>query len=579
MGYQLGIDLGTTYTAAAVCRSSDRGWVEPEVVTLGSRSATVPSVLFLAPDGSVLVGEAAERRALTDPDRVVREFKRRIGDPTPIVVAGRTWAPEELSARLVRWVVDRVAEREGGPADRIAITHPASWGSAQEGPAGPARWPPGPAVTFLAEPQAAALHYASAERVGAGSTIAVYDLGGGTFDAAVVRKADAASAGSGPAGFGLLGRPEGLERLGGIDFDEVVFEHVRAGLPEAFDDLDDTDPARAVRGGPDPARLHRGQGGAERRTPRCRSRCCCRRSRGSVRLHRSEFEQLIRPQVEETVDALRTAVGSAGLSPGAAHRGAAGRRLVADPAGGAAGLRAARPPGRGGRRPEERDREGRRARAVPEAERRLAGSGHPARRRDRRAHAWSRPGCPRRRGRRGNGRGGDGRRWPGRAPEPPAAARRAPARLDTLQLRTAQRGARHPAALSLAGQRGAPPAGHPGPGRRSAANPTPAPRRSGPRVGQHAVHRRHPPLRAVLGPATGPGGRTGLGRRAGLGRPAAAPPAGALRRRGRARRGGADRRRAAVVAGLLAGARREHRELDRHRDHAPRKHPPPRTRW
>ena len=48
MGYQLGIDLGTTYTAAAVCRSSDRGWVEPEVVTLGSRSATVASVLFLA---------------------------------------------------------------------------------------------------------------------------------------------------------------------------------------------------------------------------------------------------------------------------------------------------------------------------------------------------------------------------------------------------------------------------------------------------------------------------------------------------------------------------------------------------
>ena len=41
MGYQLGIDLGTTYTAAAVCRSSDRGWVEPEVVSLGSRSATV----------------------------------------------------------------------------------------------------------------------------------------------------------------------------------------------------------------------------------------------------------------------------------------------------------------------------------------------------------------------------------------------------------------------------------------------------------------------------------------------------------------------------------------------------------
>src|ERR1700754_4854620 len=155
MSYQLGIDLGTTYTAAAVCRSQDRGWVEPEVVTLGTRSAIVPSVMFVAPEGSVVVGEAAERRALTDPGRVVREFKRRIGDPTPIVVAGQAWPPEELAARLVRWVVDRVAEREGGPADRIAVTHPASWGSHKQDLLAAALAGEGITATFLAEPQAA----------------------------------------------------------------------------------------------------------------------------------------------------------------------------------------------------------------------------------------------------------------------------------------------------------------------------------------------------------------------------------------------------------------------------------------
>ena len=314
MGYQLGIDLGTTYTAAAVCRSSGRGWAEPEVISLGSRSATVASVLFLAADGAVLVGEAAERRALTDPDRVVREFKRRIGDPTPIVVAGRNWAPEELSARLVRWVLDRVAEREGGPADRIAVTHPASWGSHKKDLLTRALAAQGLSVTFLAEPQAAALHYASTERVVAGSTIAVYDLGGGTFDAAVVRKGDAGSAGSGPAGFGLLGRPQGLERLGGVDFDEVVFEHVRAGLPEAFDNLDDTDPAvlSAV------SRIRRDCTEAKEALSsdtEVSIPVLLPNSRGSVRLHRSEFEQLIRPQVEQTVDALRQAVTSAGLAP------------------------------------------------------------------------------------------------------------------------------------------------------------------------------------------------------------------------------------------------------------------------
>ena len=306
MGYQLGIDLGTTYTAAAVCRSSGRGWAEPEVISLGSRGATVASVLFLAADGALLVGEAAERRAMTDPDRVVREFKRRVGDPTPIVVAGRNWAPEELSARLVRWVVDRVAEREGGPADRIAVTHPASWGAHKKDLLGRALAAHGLSVTFLAEPQAAALHYASTERVPVGATIAVYDLGGGTFDAAVVRK--------GEIGFALLGRPQGLERLGGIDFDEVVFEHVRAGMPEAFENLDDTDPAvlSAV------SRIRRDCTEAKEALSsdtEVSISVLLPAARGSVRLHRSEFEQLIRPQVEQTVDALRQAVGSATLAP------------------------------------------------------------------------------------------------------------------------------------------------------------------------------------------------------------------------------------------------------------------------
>src|SRR5690349_7823943 len=315
MGYQLGIDVGTTYTAAAVCRSAGRYWVEPEVVTLGTRAATVPSVLFMASDGGIVVGEAAERRALTDPARVVREFKRRIGDPTPIVVGGRSWAPEELSARLVRWVVDRVAEREGGPAAQIAVTHPAAWGSHKKDLLTAALAAQGLRVTLLAEPQAAAFHYATQERVAPGSTIAVYDLGGGTFDAAVVRKADRSEAAFGATGFGLLGRPEGLDRLGGIDFDDVVFDHVREGLPAAFSDLDDTDTGvlSAV------ARVRRECSEAKEALSADTDvsiPVLLPTGGGSVRLHRTEFESMIRPRVEETVDALRAAVRSAGCRPG-----------------------------------------------------------------------------------------------------------------------------------------------------------------------------------------------------------------------------------------------------------------------
>jgi actin-like ATPase involved in cell morphogenesis len=305
MTYQLGIDLGTTFTAAAVTRAPG---APPEVLTLGTRNATVPSVLYLAPDGSVLVGEAAERRAVSDPDRVVREFKRRIGDPTPLIVGGRPWQAQDLSARLVRWVVDRAAEREGGPAARIALTHPAAWGQHKKDLLAAALGQQGVQVTFLPEPSAAAVAYAANQRVEPESTIAVYDLGGGTFDAAVVRKT-----GSG-AGFDLLGRPEGIERLGGIDFDQVVFDHVRDGLPGAFDTLDDTDPEvlSAV------ARLRRECTEAKEALSSDTDttiEVLLPGTRGSVRMHRSEFEARIGRQIEETVTALRRAVGSAGLPP------------------------------------------------------------------------------------------------------------------------------------------------------------------------------------------------------------------------------------------------------------------------
>ena len=121
MSYQLGIDLGTTFTAAAVCRPAV-GAVrsQPSRSRWAPAAATVPSVLYLGADGSIVVGEAAERRALTEPDRVVREFKRRIGDDTPYLLGGREYRAHELAALLVRWVTDRVVRA------RPAVRRPAS---------------------------------------------------------------------------------------------------------------------------------------------------------------------------------------------------------------------------------------------------------------------------------------------------------------------------------------------------------------------------------------------------------------------------------------------------------------------
>ncbi|HEU0087350.1 MAG TPA: Hsp70 family protein [Pseudonocardiaceae bacterium] len=304
MTYALGIDVGTSYTAAAVCRLDGQQQNTAEVVPLGNRTASVASVLFLGADRSIVVGEAAQRRALTDPDRIVREFKRRIGDDTPLFVGGEPHAAHDLAARLVRWVVDRVAEREGGPADRIAITHPAGWGPYKKDLVRSALSRVGLTnLTFLAEPEAAAISYAALERVEMGTTVAVYDLGGGTFDAAVVRKADSGS-------FALLGAAEGLDKLGGADFDEAVFAHVQATFRAEFDALDVEDPDMLTA----LARLRRECTEAKEALSADTEVSIPVLLPGlssHVRLGRSEFEEMIRPALQDTVESLSRALRSA----------------------------------------------------------------------------------------------------------------------------------------------------------------------------------------------------------------------------------------------------------------------------
>jgi molecular chaperone DnaK len=304
MAYTIGIDVGTSFTAAAVARGGNGTYADPEAVALGSRASTTASVVFLGEAGQLLVGDSAERRAATHPDRVVREFKRRLGDTVPLVVGGQSHRPEDIAATVVRWVVDRVAEREGSAADAIAVTHPASWGPYKQALLKHALTEVGLTnITFLSEPAAAAAHYASQARIEPGSTVAVYDLGGGTFDAAVVRKMDEVS-------FEVLGTPQGIDSLGGVDFDEAVFRHVRAGVDMPSLDPTDPDVLAAV------ARVRRDCTEAKEALsadtevtipvllPQLHTR---------VRMVRSEFEGMVRDSLEDTVDALRRALESAGI--------------------------------------------------------------------------------------------------------------------------------------------------------------------------------------------------------------------------------------------------------------------------
>ncbi|HSL77403.1 MAG TPA: Hsp70 family protein [Candidatus Limnocylindrales bacterium] len=300
MAYSLGIDLGTTYSAAAIARG-DR----LEIFQLGERAATIPSMVLLRADGEVLTGEAAERRALAEPTRTGREFKRRLGDPTPIILGGTPYGAEALLAHLLRAIVERVSQQLGERPAAIALCHPAAYGAykldllqqaVRQADIGD--------VTLLTEPEAAALDYARQERVPSGSVFAIYDFGGGTFDATILRKTD--------AGFEALGQPEGLERLGGIDFDEALFRRALEVVAAAGVTVDPNDPATMAA----IARL----------------RDECRRGKEALssdtdatvpiflpgiqtemRVTRAEFEDMIRPRIHETIAALGRATRSAGL--------------------------------------------------------------------------------------------------------------------------------------------------------------------------------------------------------------------------------------------------------------------------
>ena len=302
MPYRLGVDLGTTFTAAAVADGS----TEPTVIGLGNRALQIPSVVFLKPDGDFLVGEAAERRGLTEPDRLAREFKRRIGDHVPIMVAGAPFSPQALTAHLLRWVVDRASERMGEPPAEVILTHPANWGPFRMELLDQVAVMAGVgAVLRCTEPEAAAAQYAAQTRVAPGDKVAVYDLGGGTFDACVLEKTD--------TGFRTLGTAEGVEHLGGVDFDEAVLRHVLGALGPAAN-LDPDDPAVTIG----LARLRRDCVEAKEALSTDVDTLVPVALPGlstTVRITRAEFELMIRPALTETVAAMRRALKSAQLEP------------------------------------------------------------------------------------------------------------------------------------------------------------------------------------------------------------------------------------------------------------------------
>ena len=308
MGYDLGVDLGTSVTRAAVSRTGDEPRFMSECVPLDGGRTTLVSALYLGEDGSVLVGEQAERRGLTEPDRVCRQFLRHLGSGTPIAVGDVAHRPEELTAEVLRYVLHRGVEREEEPAARVAVAHPASWEAPslelltralQE--AGQSR------IVLVPEPVAAAAHLAARGRLEPGRTIAVFDFGGGSFDAAIVRRDK-------PDVFTLLGEPLAVASPCGADLEEVLFTRVLTELDDRVGSVDTDDPEVLAAMG--------------RLLAACvaaKEALSCATAvtvpvllpglRSEVRFTRNAFEAMIRPALQAAVQALGTVTDSGHVRP------------------------------------------------------------------------------------------------------------------------------------------------------------------------------------------------------------------------------------------------------------------------
>lgn len=327
----IGIDLGTTNSCVAIM---DGGSVK--VIENSEGARTTPSIVAFTNDDEVLVGETAKRQAITNPRNTMHAVKRLIGRkftdkevqrdidmvPFSIVKAdngdawveahGRKMAPPEISARVLMKMKKTAEDYLGETVTEAVITVPAYFNDAQRQATKDAGKIAGLEVKrIINEPTAAALAYGVDKKSKGDSKIAVYDLGGGTFDVSIIEIADL----DGDKQVEVLST-NGDTFLGGEDFDQLVIEFiVNEFKKESGVDLKN-----------DPLALQRLREAAEKAKIELSSReqtdinlpYVTADASGpkhlNMRITRAKFESLIEELVKKSIEPCRIALKDAGLS-------------------------------------------------------------------------------------------------------------------------------------------------------------------------------------------------------------------------------------------------------------------------
>ncbi|WP_027338646.1 molecular chaperone DnaK [Halonatronum saccharophilum] len=303
MGKIIGIDLGTTNSCVAVIEGG-----EPGVIPNKQGGRTTPSVVGYSKKGERLVGEAAKRQAITNPNQTVQSIKRHMGEDHKVNLDGKDRTPQEVSAMILQELKGYAEDYLGQKVDGAVITVPAYFSDAQRQATKDAGKIAGLDVKrIINEPTAAALAYGLTDN--SEQTILVYDLGGGTFDVSILELGD---------GVFEVVATSGDNQLGGDDFDEKIIDY----LATEFEKENGIDLRK------DKMSLQRLKDAAEKAkielsgvaTTNVNLPFITQTAEGpkhlDVDITRSQFEKMSSDLVDKTLKAVRQALSDAGLSKG-----------------------------------------------------------------------------------------------------------------------------------------------------------------------------------------------------------------------------------------------------------------------
>jgi len=208
----VGIDLGTSFSLIGRWSESECG---PQLISNALGSTLTPSVVSVADDGAILVGESAKDRLISNPEQTAALFKRSMGTRKTFKLGKQDFKPEELSALVIQQLLEDYMAATGTKPTNAIISVPAYFGDAQRKSTKIAGELAGLKVERLInEPTAAALAYGVQEKAD-DQTIAVVDLGGGTLDVSILEYF---------SGVIQVRASTGDRALGGADFDELLIE-------------------------------------------------------------------------------------------------------------------------------------------------------------------------------------------------------------------------------------------------------------------------------------------------------------------------------------------------------------------